>query len=1170
MKSLLSLLFTFALFVGVITAQTARVQIIHNAPDPTVDVYVNGLLALNDFAFRTATGFIDLPANVPLQVAIAPENSTSAGDAIATFDVTLELGKTYAITASGLVGDPNTPFTLLADDAARETASDPNKVDLNVLHGSPDAPPVDVVVRTGRKIVSNLAYGQFTPYLSVDPGVYYLDIKPAGSDAIVQTYRADLTGLAGSAIRVLASGLLGGTPSFGLFAVLQDGDVVELPASPVARVQVIHNAIAPTVDVYTDDALLIDNFEFRTATPFIFVPAETDIVIGIAPENSTSANDTIASFEVNLENGKTYVVTASGILGDATAPFGLNINDGGREKSDTSAAVSIAVLHGSPNAPAVDVDAVFVANGVITNLAYGEFTPYLSLPPAKYDFAIRAAGDPNAVASFRADLSGLGGAAAYVFASGLLGGSPAFGLFAALPNGTVVELPPTPTARVQVIHNSPEPTVDVYAGNTLLLQNFAFRTATPFVELPADRDFTIGIAPAGSTSAAEAIFTQDVNLPVGGTLAVMAQGVVGDPTRPFTLVIDPAARATVPADRVAVSVLHGSPDAPSVDVAERLLGDLFTGVDYGTFTDYAELPVEDFYFLDIKPAGVDQIVGTYLADLSTLGGQAIRIFASGFLGQAPGFGLFAALPNGVVLELPQTPVARAQIIHNAPSPTVDVYLNGFLVLDNFAYLQATPFIYLPAEEPLTLAVAPENSSSASDAFFSTTATLENGKTYYIVASGTPANFTLLVNDQAREAAADANQIDLAILHGSPDAPAVDIRSAFDGSLIVSNLAFGAFTDYLALDPDILIVDVTPAGAPNTIVGTWGINLAGGEGITGLVMATGLLNGSPEIDLVVVLSNGFVFGLAPLTRAQVIHNSPSPTVDVYLEADLVLDNFAFRQATPFVFLPAREPLTLSVAPSNSASVNDAIYSLPIARLETGRNYTIMAAGVVGNPNTPFTLYVNDNTRIQSSVPGAVDLVLFHGSPNAPEVDVQVAGGPVVFDDIAFGEFSEYITAPAAEYIIQVTPANDNTTVVQAYRADISALGGQAITVFASGFLGDTPEFGVWVALADGTTFPLPVFTRTNELDNRLSALQLAPNPAVHETWMRFELSQQTPMRYAIRDLNGRILYEGNLGNLPAGTYAERIEVGTLPSGSYLLEVRSENIGVQTRKLIVKRP
>jgi hypothetical protein len=142
-------LMLFAATAGM--AQFARVQLVHNSPDPVVDIYVNGLLAFDDFAFRTASPFLSLPADLPLEVAVAPGNSSSALDAIATFPVTFESGKTYIVTASGIVGDPSTPFTLIANDGARETASDPTKVDVSVLHGATDAPAVDVVVRNGQQ-----------------------------------------------------------------------------------------------------------------------------------------------------------------------------------------------------------------------------------------------------------------------------------------------------------------------------------------------------------------------------------------------------------------------------------------------------------------------------------------------------------------------------------------------------------------------------------------------------------------------------------------------------------------------------------------------------------------------------------------------------------------------------------------------------------------------------------------------------------------------------------------------------------------------------------------------------------------------------------------------------------------------------------------------------------
>ena len=73
--------------------KTAKVQVIHNAADPAaaeVDIYLNGQAvgALNNFAFRTASPFVDLPAGTPIVIGVAPGTSTSYADTLTTFTVT--------------------------------------------------------------------------------------------------------------------------------------------------------------------------------------------------------------------------------------------------------------------------------------------------------------------------------------------------------------------------------------------------------------------------------------------------------------------------------------------------------------------------------------------------------------------------------------------------------------------------------------------------------------------------------------------------------------------------------------------------------------------------------------------------------------------------------------------------------------------------------------------------------------------------------------------------------------------------------------------------------------------------------------------------------------------------------------------------------------------------
>ena len=1153
----------------------ARVQVIHNSPEPTVDVWANADLLLDNFEFRTATPFIDVPAGVNIDLAVAPANSTSPADALAVFPVNLENGKTYIVTAQGIVGNVATPFTLNVNDGGRESAVNSAKVEFAVLHGAPDAPAVDVsLYNSAQNLVSNLPYNNFTGYLSVDPAVYYLSVKVAGTSTVVGTYKADLSGLAGGAAYVFASGLVtpGSVSAFGLYAALSNGTVVELPLQTpqFARLQVIHNSPNPTVDVYVNNDLLLNDFNYRDATPFITVPAGVELNVGIAPATSLSVSDVIANFPVTFALDQTYIVVASGILGNATTPFTLNVNPTGQEAASNPAKVDIAVLHGSPNAPNVDVDEVFTGN-VISDLAYGAYTPYLSLDPAVYDFAVRPAGNPTVVASYRADLSPLAGGAAYVFASGLLGSTTTpFGLLAALPDGTVIELPTTPYARVQVIHNSPSPTVDVYTGNIRLLNDFAFRTATPFVDVPAGRNFNIGVAPGTSNSVADVIANFPAQLTEGKAYTIFAGGIVGNATTPFNLYIYDDALETAPAGSVALSVFHGAPDAPAVDVAERLAGLLVPGIAFGSNTGYLTLdPAE--YVLDIKPTGTNTIVASYFADLTALGGVPLRVFASGLLGGAPAFGLFAALPNGTVVEIPAVELARLQVIHNSPEPTVDVYVNDSLLIDDFEYRTATPFFYAPAGPEIVIGVAPANSQSSNDAIATFPVTLTNGKTYVAAASGVVGSattpFTLLINDAGREQAEDPAALELAILHGAPGAPAVDLVPYGSPVPLLEDLAYGDFTDYVSLSPDVVILDVTPANQPAQVVGTYGGDFSGLGGFAGVVFASGGPVGLDDFGLYLATPGGSVIPLPAFSRVQVIHNSPSPTVDVYIDQDKALEDFEFRQATNFGLLPSNTPISLAVAPANSQSVNDAIYTLPVAGLETGKTYTIVAAGVVGSATTPFQLYVNDAARFRSFDGTNVDVNLFHGAPDAPEVDITVPGGIPVFDNVSFGEFTPYISVPPAQYVLNVTPANDNNTIVQSYFADIAGLGGDAITVFASGYLnptGNQPSFGAWVALEDGTTFPLPVFVNTSSLSDQLDNFSVSPNPAVNDLNVRFNATNSTALRYRIQDMTGRLMMEGDWGTV-SGDFNTTLQVGQFSAGMYLLEVVSEN-GRMTTKFV----
>ena len=456
------------------SAQTARLQVIHNCADlaaASVDVYVNGNLAVPDFAFRSATPFIDLPSSVDLDVAIAPGNSTSAADAIFNQTINLASGETYIAVASGTVSPsgytPATPFTLEIYSGARETAQG-SGTDVLALHGSTDAPTVDVfesaVVST--TIIDDFSYGDFAGYLELPTLDFTLQVRTADNSTIVAAYAAPLQtlGLQGAALTVLASGFLNPAansngPAFGLWVALPSGGaLVELPSAPIptARIQAIHNsadAAAAQVDVYLNGALLVNDFAFRTATPFVDVQAGVDLTLSIAPANSMSVADAIADFNYNLPEGGSFILVANGIVSPSgyspATPFDIYVAADARESAQGSG-TDVLVLHGCTDAPTVDVfESAVVSTTIVDDISYGEFAGYLELPTLDFTLQVRTADGLTTVATYAAPLQTLGlqGAALTVLASGFL--NPAnnsngagFGLWAALPSGgALVELP---------------------------------------------------------------------------------------------------------------------------------------------------------------------------------------------------------------------------------------------------------------------------------------------------------------------------------------------------------------------------------------------------------------------------------------------------------------------------------------------------------------------------------------------------------------------------------------------------------------------------------------------------------------------------------------------------------------------------------------------------------
>jgi hypothetical protein len=349
---------------------------------------------------------------------------------------------------------------------AQEVSMTPGNVEFAVMHGATDAPTVDVVARGVKTLVDNAPYPAITDYISVPAADYTLEVKDASGTVTVATFAAPLSGLADSSAFVLASGFMDSTANqdgaaFGLIAVLPNGDVLNLPQLTMARLQVIHNAADPAakvVDIYLDNEILLEDFSFRDATEFIDAPANQELAIGVAPGNSASAEDIIATIPVNLLAGETYIAIANGVLnpdqfadnpdGKSTA-FSLLVKEMAREEG-TDGNVDFFILHGATDAPAVN--ATVIDGPVLAeNAAYSDMTDYISVPAARYPVQLAVASTGNAFITYDVDLEGLGGQSAVVIASGFLDpvqnqNGEGFALIGVLADGSVVFFIDRPTS----------------------------------------------------------------------------------------------------------------------------------------------------------------------------------------------------------------------------------------------------------------------------------------------------------------------------------------------------------------------------------------------------------------------------------------------------------------------------------------------------------------------------------------------------------------------------------------------------------------------------------------------------------------------------------------------------------------------------------------------------
>lgn len=191
----------------------------------------------------------------------------------------------------------------------------------------------------------------------------------------------------------------------------------------------------------------------------------------------------------------------------------------------------------------------------------------------------------------------------------------------------------------------------------------------------------------------------------------------------------------------------------------------------------------------------------------------------------------------------------------------------------------------------------------------------------------------------------------------------------------------------------------------------------------------------------------------MSYIKILHASPNaPAVDIYVNDNKVIENLAFSQATDY--LPI-DPGSYNVKVYAAGTTDNPVIDVDIEVPEKTR----ITVAAVGNLPDIELLPISEN--IVPKVSTGTHIRVAHLSPNAPAVDITLPNGDVIFENVEFGEVTDYINIPRGVYTLQIRPTGSSEVVMTI--PNVEFMPNFYYTIYVLGQLQGTPSLRVFATV-----------------------------------------------------------------------------------------------------------